>query len=160
MEGPVWSDWAGGRRQCVRPPALRSDRMYRLLAFVRATDSSKTGPPRRSGGCSPGQSSWPRSRSTRRPGPQSPSPQPRPPPSGRRSLEQEREVDPVRVRRGREVRGRSSLQARWPPRAQPCMRSFCVSGPGAAAPHRRAVPYSVNMEPRPKSSARSRSAFR
>ena len=36
---------------------------------------------------------------------------------------------------------------------------FCVSVPGAAAPHRSAVPYWVNLWPRPKSSARSRSAF-
>ena len=42
----------------------------------------------------------------------SPSPQPRPPPSGRRSLEQQQDADPVGTRLGREVRGRSSPQMR------------------------------------------------
>ena len=71
----------------------------------------------------------------------SPSPQPRPPPSGRRSLEQQQDADPVGTRLGREVRGRSSPQMRrhsvratmyaallhFRPAVFPCMRPFLLS---------------------------------
>ena len=65
-------------------------------------------------------------------------------------LEQEREA----VGAGRYTWGRSSLRQRWPPPARPCMRPFCVSGPGG-----RGSLHSVNRWLRSRSLASSSSAI-
>ena len=95
------------------------------FAFVWATDSLKTRLRSRSSRCSPGRSSWPRSRSNRRAAAASGSPLQRPSSSGRsawnRSGRRNRSARNARPHRNR---GRLSLQVRWPPPACTYMRAF------------------------------------